>query len=697
MSQFPGKKIQDELEGLKKLVLNTNSYSSHNYERFNEFRKLAFETSITEEEKNTNNDLDRPNIEANVTTAYISRLCGEFSKQEPSIEVAFDENSSGLNPEIIPVVEGHIRHILDDAKKSNTQYHTYRDGLSGGFSVMKVFTEYANSKSFRQVIKLRKAKYPTLCGFDPYATEPHKGDGNYAFELYPKTKKDFEEEYEGVDLSEFKFGASQSIGGFNWSFNTGQEDVLLICSMIKKKKRKAKILELADDKVMTEQEYKVFLEEWRNSGKIEQPPAIANSRWTNINTICQYVFIENKILSYKETDFNELNLIYGDGDSIDLYDNRKGSIKEFARPFIFNTKGAQQLKNLGLQALANYLENLCQHKFIVMKEAIPEEKDYMAALTQPQKANTIVVNAYMDNDPNKPIPNPIIPVQPQACPPEITNAIGMADQIIQNELGSYDASLGINNNQLSGVAIVEAATQSQAAAMPYVVNYMCALNQAANIIVDLIPKYYKTPMTIPIIDKEGKRSYQLINQPGGIDLNYDSNVLNVKVTAGVNFAIQKARALQQIIALCQASPGFAKFMEVKGLKVLVDNIEIRGSDILKQLAEQYLKEVEQQQMQQQQMQAQMMQNNPQILDQKTKQFNAQANAALKSKELELKEQELQIKKETAQAQHDATIARAHAEEVRANIDIKLKQMDMHHRHGKEVVEMAHKVHGKESQ
>lgn len=697
MSQYPGKKVQDELLGLKKLVQNTNNYFSHNYERFNEFRKFVFETSITEKEKDVNNDLDRPNIEANVTTAYISRLCGEFSKQEPSIEVSFDENTNGLNPEIIPVVEGHIRHILDDAKKSNTQYHTYRDSLSGGFGVMKVFTEFANPKSFKQVIKLRKSKYPTLCGFDPYSTEPHKGDGNYAFELYPKTKKDFEEEYPDVDLSEIKFTASDSIGGFSWSFNTGQDDVILICNMFKKKKRKMKILELADDRVMSEDEYKDFLEEWKMSGRIEQPPTIANTRWTNIHTICQYQFIENKILKYKETDFNELPIVYDDGDSIDLYDNKKGSIKEFTRPFIYNTKGAQQLKNLGLQALANYLENLCQHKFIVMKEAIPEEKDYMVALTQPQKANTIVVNAYMDNDPNKPIPNPIMPVHPQACPPEISNTIGMADQIIQNELGSYDAALGINNNQLSGVAIVEAATQSQAAAMPYVVNYMSALNQVANIIVDLIPKYYKTPMTIPIIDKEGKRTYQLINQPGGIDLNYDSNVLNIKVTAGVNFAIQKARALQQIIALCQASPGFAKFMEVKGLKVLVDNIEIRGSDILKQLADEYLKEMQQQQMQQQQMQEQMMQNNPAILDQRTKQFNAQANAALKSKELEIKEQELQIKKETAQAQHDAAIARAHAEEVRANIDIRLKQMDLHHRHGKDVVEMAHRVHGNEGQ
>ena len=39
-------------------------------------------------------------------------------------------------------------------------------------------------------------------------------------------------------------------------------------------------------------------------------------------------------------------------------------------------------------------------------------------------------------------------------------------------LGSYDASLAQNDQQLSGVAIVEAATISNGAAMPYVINYM---------------------------------------------------------------------------------------------------------------------------------------------------------------------------------------------------------------------------------
>ena len=63
------------------------------------------------------------------------------------------------------------------------------------------------------------------------------------------------------------------------------------------------------------------------------------------------------------------------------------------------------------------------------------------------------------------------------APPEIIQTFTSADATMQSILGSYDASLGINNNQLSGVAIVEGATQSNAAAMPYVVSFLQSLNQ----------------------------------------------------------------------------------------------------------------------------------------------------------------------------------------------------------------------------
>src|SRR5690606_16188324 len=179
--------------------------------------------------------------------------------------------------------------------------------------------------------------------------------------------------------------------------------------------------------------------------------------------------------------------------------------------------------------------------------------------------------------------------------------------LMQSILGTYDAALGINNKELSGVAIMQGAMHSNAASMPYTVGFMKGLNRVAQIMLDLIPKYYVTPRSIPTVRPDGKRSYELINTKGSPFMHYDARSLQVKVEAGVNFAVQKQISLETIIQLMQSSEIFANFINKKGLAVILDNIDIRGIDGLKQAAEQYMQELQQQEQEAQQMQQQQMQ------------------------------------------------------------------------------------------
>ena len=93
--------------------------------------------------------------------------------------------------------------------------------------------------------------------------------------------------------------------------------------------------------------------------------------------------------------------VFFDGHSIILSRGESSSQSyQMTRPYIYHARGIQDLKNFAGQTLANYLQNQVQHKFIVMKEAIPQEKDYTAALTNPQRASTLVVNAFYENNPD---------------------------------------------------------------------------------------------------------------------------------------------------------------------------------------------------------------------------------------------------------------------------------------------------------
>lgn len=701
------KTYQDQLQRIKKDVKNSYEAFKPNYDRFNEFRRFVFETSLTQDDITLLTTLSKPQIEFNVSEAYISRLMGEFSKQEPAISIG-SEDEDQADPLTVHVVEQHVRHLLRDTKNQHVRWEIMKDIYSGGFSVGKLFTDWAHPMSMNQILVFDRAYDPCLVGFDQTARYSHKGDGRFCFEVRPYDLDTFKDmpEFKDIDTSRISF--NRSFAGFNWSYLNGNEKIVMVADYYEKKKRDVKILQLVNNQVMTVKEYEEMAEQWDRMGVIAQLPAVkGKSRWTQLETVCRYRCIETEVIEYKETDYTYFPLVFFDGNSIMLKNPKtSGAVQQMTRPYVYHAKGAQKLKNFAGITLANEMENIVQHKFMVAKEALPKEMDWLAAYKDIQKPSTLVFNAFFEQDPDKPIPNPIAPVPRVPTPPEVVQTFSSTDSLIQNILGSYDASLGINDNQLSGVAIVEAATQSNAAAMPYLVGFLQGLQRIAEIVIDLIPKYYKTPRTIPVMGIDGKADYVKVNQKEGVPLFYDANVLNVKVEAGVSFQIQKSKALQQLLGLMGTSKLFDQFMNEKGLPVLLDNIEIRGIDQLKMMVDDWLKELAQQKQMAMQQAQQQQQNNPMVmrnqiemakLQQKGQEMQGKAQLQQSQFQIDvakLKQDQMKLLTDAAIAQDNGLTQRikAEAERFSRQVDLAMKKKDMHHRHFKDAIEVHHKIH-----
>ena len=683
------KSYQDQLARIKENVRKAHDYFKHNYDRYNEFRRFVFESSLKEEDITLLVQQSKPQLEFNVLEAYISRLLGEFSKQEPDIEVSADERNQ-TDPMVVKVVEQHLRHALSDSKNSHTRYEVYKDILSGGFSTLKVTTDYAHPMSFDQVINIDRVYDPTLCGFDQLARMSHKGDGRFCFELSPKSKQDFMDEYPDVPVGDMNF--RRDFAGFNWSYLNDSTQIIVVADYYEKKKKRVSIVQLSNNKVITHKKYKEMIDNW--DGFDVPPTIVGKPRTTMMDTVCRYRLIENMILEYEETDFTMLPLVFVDGNSVIIKTPKNGNVRQVTRPYVYHAKGAQRLKNYAGISLANEIENVVQHKFMVAKEALPKEEVFLAAYEDVQKANVLVFNSVYEENPDQPINNPVREIAKVPAPPEIVQAFTGADQLMQNILGSYDASLGINNNQLSGVALVEAASQSNATAMPYIVGYLQGWQRAAQIYVDLMPKYYTTPGTLPIKDEEGKRSYIKINQEQGMDMDFDTNALNVIVKAGASFQVQKSRTINMIKEMSGMSPIFAQFIAEKGLPFVLDNMEGRGIEQLKKEVEDFVNQLEQQKhaaIQQQQMDPSMMklqqnQQKMQLDSQKNQQQFAVDMAKLQQDEAKVMA-DLQQSKEANLIQ----VVKANTERFSKEIDLQLKKMDMHHKHAKETIELHHAI------
>jgi predicted nucleic acid-binding protein len=499
------------------------------------------------------------------------------------------------------------------------------------------------------------------------------------------TKEEFENEFGSKITENMQF--TRSLSGFDWSFQNEQEKIVLVCDYYEKQCKKETIVKLSNGHSVTEKEYEKFIAEWETQGIIEQPPVIIKKRRTTTEKIVRYRFCESSLLDVTDTNYRHLPLVFVDGNSVNIKDG--GSSYQMTRPYVYHAMGIQRLKNYAGQSLANELENTIQHKFVVAIESIPT--DYQDAYQNVQKADTLVYNHFLDtNNPTVTLPPPREIVR-TPIPPQIAETFRMSDEMTQIILGNYDAAGGqVSNAPMSGIAFARSAIQSNNASVPFIVGYIKGLNRVAQIVVDLIPKYYRTPRSLPVLLPNGKREYLEINKKGSLYMNFDPNNMQVKVETGVNFAMQKEIALQTVISLSQASPAFAQFFNQYGLPVLLDNIDIRGIDDLKEKSEEFQKQLQQQQQmaQKQQMQQMQMQAQQQAMAMQKAQQELQsptqgqievmainekskidaANISIKERDSETKFLELMSKIQSESVQNEIKLAEIDAENSRTAVE-----------------------------
>lgn len=573
---------QDNLKKLKDMVENSRKSFAANYTSFNASKSFLFVSSIGNDDKDKLTELGRPTLKATVLEAYVSRLRGEFSIQNPEINVK-PVNDTLVDIKTTDVVNNIIRSIFYKAQSDNLDNIIYKDILGGGFSVLKIWTDYCNEQTFDQEICVGAPYDVTLCGFDPLAVKPHKGDGNFCYELIPKRLSEFEEEYPDADTTDLKFPGLTN--NFRWSYSNKEEKVLFICDLYEKVYKFVNMVQLADGQIMTRDEYKTLVELIDLDGSPIVPPAIIENARRKTFKIIRWRFSEKEILEKIETDFNFLPLVFFDGDSVRIQQ------KQITRPYIYNAVDCQRAKNIIFNTILDEIQNMRRTTLVMSQRALPTDPTYLQPYLNPDRSYASYI--YNDLDENKNPIAPPIPLERSSMPPEVFAMFQGLDSTIQASLGSYDAQAGIQDEGMSGRAIIASTTQSNAAAKPFMINFVASMSHVANGIVDLIPKYYITPRTIPVVDGMGKRSYQRINDsenPDSINIDYSPNDLDVYVKEGVSFEAQKNQALSSMTQLATVLPGLNQLLSTKGLPILLDNLDVRGADTLKLMAEQMIEE-----------------------------------------------------------------------------------------------------------
>ncbi|WP_299079162.1 hypothetical protein [uncultured Paraglaciecola sp.] len=617
MTKEKSKSESKKLDSIKENIEESFAYFEDNIEQYKRLMRFAYKTTITDKERQNLSKINKPDIELNYTSSYLSKVVGEFSRQAPEVSVSGNGSGSQINVLTTDVIEGHMMHVFLEYEKSGKNT-VIKQQCGGSYSAFKVIAEYDNKMSFTQKMSIINVE-PTMCFFDPMSKKTAKDDSNYWGEIYPIEKEEFKRQYPKYASEADRMGYSKALNNkFSWTYKNGNKDIIMLADYYCLEKKRKQIHRLSDGQVVLNSEYEEMIENW---SELYAAPEIVESREEDFNKVIRYIIFGNSIIKKEDTPYESSNYFFVAGDCAQVYESDSGNqVSQSLKSYISNAVGAQKLLNYTAQTLANFSENLMQQKYMLEKRSVVNKKDWL----NPQKASVLLYSS--ESDEGSPLPAPKEVVQ-QDIPQSIMGTFVGMPQVIQSTLGYSDPR--VNANEVSGEALDKSSIDNNVMAMPFKANYMEALSAAGDFMLKIFPKLYVTPMTIPVINEKGERVFVPINQqlsdgskdPQSIFFDYKDNELGVTIKSSYSFTLQKDRALKTMTQLMGAVPSFGELMNRRGLPIIVDNLDIRGADKLKEMADKQIQEE----------QSQQNQPNP-----------AQQQLMIKQQELQLKQQKIQM-------------------------------------------------------
>ena len=710
------KKQQDssELERLKSRYEESKEYFKQNVDDFRYYQRFLLVSNFDEDEKAAMESLNRVPLEFNFLEPVVQQQLGQLYENTPEIiaktksiktfQLPPDGNNSSSEATTITqqdLLTGILRDImLNSDKESDWRKRLLRDAVIGGFGVAFVNTEYTDDDSFQQRVVIDHVEDPTAVFFDPLAKKKNKSDSRFVLHAVPVAKTQFV-----TDNAEYLASHPDpsidkpQVGKAPYGYSKGDEDYIMCFYYFERVVDKLITIHyLPNGQIVTSKEYgeiKARIEAAREQGMVNVVPKIVKSRKIKKYRIDQYIFYKNGILDYRKTKYKHIPYVYADGNSVNITKDDKNSHAvsntQTIRPFFYNAIDAQKFKNIAGSLLAYEMTTLSGWKIKVAEESISRNPAFAKSLIEPQKATALIYRA--TDDDGAPIPaQPPTEVSNPGPPPVLENSFFNMDKSMQNQLGVYNASIGDTDARTSGVAIDKATMNASPALSEYVQNHIDALRQISNIIVDLLPMVYMDERQVQVQLEDGERRLVTINQkvkgedgvrvinPQSPNLLCENNKIDVEIKPGINIDSQRQQSMATMMQLMQALPGFAQFVEQFGMRPILQNLKINGSDQLVVLWEEW--------MSQQQKQSQ---NNPAAQAQQQQMQMEQADLQIKQVELQLKHEQLQLDKarlavqaKNNQSQNGINAFKAQTQHVDNQVDLSLRAMNQHHQHEMDV-------------
>ncbi len=474
---------------------------------------------------------DRPCYEFNKLKVTTKRIVNDMRANRPQGKVRAVEDN---DKDTADVMEGLIRNIWNISDADTVIDYAAEYQVGGGMGAWRVATEYSED-SFTQDIKIEAIRNPFCLYADPACADPLKRDAEdwvltdlvseSAYKArWPK------DEIVSFDRSEF------DDNGEWWDADT---KMVRICEYWWKEPYDKEIWQLSDGKVIDKTEG-------------VDPATITQKRTVHCNKIMMCISSGDAILegptewAGKEFPFVQ---IYGEWIIIE------GKI--YWSGLTRTAKDPQRSYNMARTAIAETIAAAPQAKFW----ATPEQAQGHTGEWAEAHKKLFPFQLY-NADPKAPGP-------PQRMggadvPAALIEESQIASEEIKAVTGIYDASLGNQSNETSGIAIRSRQAQGEVATFNFSDNQAKGIKRTWELLIDLTQKVFDTERVVRTLGVDGAEKYVKINTfvqdptTGQMKRLNDlgSGKFDVTVTVGPSFATQRQEASEMFTEIAKAWPPF---------------------------------------------------------------------------------------------------------------------------------------------
>ena len=474
----------------------------------------------------------RPIQTINRLPAFIDQIVGDARQNKPSIKVHAGEDG---DEDIAAIYDGLLRAIQNESNADFAYDTAVEHTATFGFGAWRIKTDYESEDSFNQVICIERITDPLSVYFDKNSVLPDYSDARHVTVRVKMTKDDYKARWPKKEEADYNFDDFTS----DWVVD---KDQVIVAEHWYKVDEKATLYAVEDF-------------EGNTQVTLEKPPIgynVVNQRETTITKIKMCMISGAGIL--EESDWAGKYLpIVGVNGKEDLVDGKRtlrGLVrfaKDPQRMYNYWRTIDTEQKALAPKApvlvTAKQIEGYEQH----WQESLTTNMPYLIVNDVPSASMPQRINAgIVDKGANE--------------------AALMCVDEMKSTTGIFSASLGEQDNEKSGRAILAQQRKGDTANFAYIDNIARAIKWTGKIIIDLIPKIYDAARVVAVMGADGEKKLERINQvvmqkgqPKLLDLSVGK--YDLVVTQGASYATKRIEALNSMVEIARVNPAI---MQIAG-------------------------------------------------------------------------------------------------------------------------------------